>query len=71
MNLRRGLLRFALCLVGLWLAYWSFAYVFRPLPPGSILPPSPILSLPLTVDIFLVVCMILSVLWVVLGLRRR
>jgi hypothetical protein len=65
-NLRRGLLRLAVGLTGLWLVFWTFAYVMRPVVSENA-PPLPAFSA--KTDIAVGAAGFLGLPWVVAGFR--
>jgi hypothetical protein len=65
-NLRRGLLRLAVGLTVLWLVFWTFAYVLRPVASEDA-PPLPAFSA--RTDIAVAIVGVLGLPWVVAGFR--
>jgi hypothetical protein len=66
-NLRRGLLRLAVGLTVLWLVFWTFAYVLKPVASEDA-PPLPAFS-PRT-DIAVATVGLLGLPWLVAGFRQ-
>ena len=58
MNLRRGILRLATCVVVLWLVFWTCAYVIRSRSSENGPPPAPPFSL--TTDLALIAVAIMG-----------
>jgi hypothetical protein len=65
-NLGRGFLRLGIGLTVLWLVFWTFAYVLRPLASEDA-PPLPALSFSTAISVIAVAVLVLP--WVVAGFR--
>jgi hypothetical protein len=67
-DLRRGVLRLGIGLAVLWIVFWTFAYVMRPLSSENG-PPLPALAP--TTDISLILVVVLGLPWVLRGFRTN
>jgi hypothetical protein len=68
-TIRLGLTRLGLCSAALWLVFWTFAYVMKPLSSENAPPTGPAFSL--TMAFALLAVILLAVPWVVSGFRSN
>jgi hypothetical protein len=67
-NLRRGFLRIGIGSTLLWLAFWTLAYVIKPVASENALPPP---TLTLSADLLLIAAAVSFLPWIISGFRAK